>query len=197
MAASLHSAAYWFYVTRMRRGHSQPHPTSWLIWVGLTTMNAVTAFDITGKPVLSLQYMAGALGAGIVCWHLKQSAQFTKPTPREQIVIGLSALAIAARILSGDPNVSPWLIAVAILISAQPTIERTLANPHAETPLPWILWIAAFAATAMNNCLEEAAFTTYIVPVTGVVVDTTVVFLCSTWRTRSHARTANTARRII
>lgn len=196
LAASLHSAAYWFYVTRMRRGHSQPHPTSWLIWVGLTTMNAVTAFDITGKPLLSLQYVAGALGAGIVCWHLKRTAQFTRPTRREQLVIGLSALAIAARILTGDPNTAPWFIALAILVSSQPTMERAYANPRAETALPWMLWIAAFTTTGVNNYLEGAAFTAYVVPITGVLVDTTIAFLCSTWRTHSQASTTNIARRL-
>jgi hypothetical protein len=174
LAAVIHVTAYAIYLRQIFGGGSIPNPASWTIWAGLSILNALTFWKGSRDALATAQFFTGSVACFIVWAFALGAGKFAPLDAMAWTVLVLCIAACAVWYLTNAVYAS-IAVGVILLVSSVPTIAGVWRNGSIEQPLPWYMWTAAFAITAVNvfwrtDRTKPRWWFLMVVPITGIVI---------------------------
>ena len=181
-AALLHGFAYILYMRQTKDGMSEPNSASWFVWAFLATLNAFNFRIIGGGALNALQFFTGSLGCILTFLYALKVGKFEWPSRKEKQIVVLGVLASLVWWIYQSAEYASIIIVVAFLLSFKPTLDGVKKDPSKESPLPWVLWTAAFGLTTMNTIwrvqLGDAKLLGLVMPIVLLICHATIAYLC-------------------
>lgn len=139
IAALIVFVVYATYFRQVLKGTSIPNPATWVIWLIVMTMNAVSyciMVESWGKSLLAI--CSAAFIAALFVYSLIKG-KFAKLAVLEYIVIGLALVIGVFWQITKDARLANLALQAILLISFVPTAIGIIRNTAKEGPLPWVI----------------------------------------------------------
>lgn len=167
-AALLHGSGYLVYNIQTKLGKSEPRIITWLIWVFLTIINALSYNVMSGDFVATLQFFMGSVACIITFSYVVMIGKFKKPEKHDWLMFGLAMLAMTVWAIFRSATGANMIILLATTISFIPTLKGVWGNPFVETPPAWNLWTIAYVISTINLVLRGCPAVAFVGPVAMV-----------------------------
>lgn len=187
-AALLHGSGYLIYNIQTKLGKSEPRIITWLIWVFLTILNALSYNVMSGDFVAALQFFMGSVACIATFLYVIMIGKFKKPEKHDWLMFGLAALAMAIWVIFRSATGANMIILLATAISFMPTLKGVWKNPFVETPLAWNLWTIAYAISTTNLLLRDCPAVAFIGPVAMIFAHGAIAVLSTESRKRRFSK---------
>lgn len=175
-AALIHLLGYITYNVLVPR----PAKASWLIWSGISIMNAFTFKEMTSW-FLAMQFFVGSL-ASVVTFGLsyfRGKFESQKLSHLDWLAIGCGYIAAILWLYFHEAEWANVLIFVALAFGFIPYYQILPKDPTKEVPLPWFIWTSAFLITLTNVIIQDKNTFAYVLPVGGALAHLSVGILAS------------------
>jgi hypothetical protein len=170
---------YYPYIRDIFRGHTRPHPYTWLIWA--ITQGTATAILFYGGGMYS--GIGLLIGTALILFvailsFIRGTSNITRS---DTITLVIALFAIVVWWQLKNPYLAVLIVALTDGFGYFPTFRKTWQDPHSETP---IFWFATFTSTiAMLIANAEYNFLTMFYLSVLAFCNITVWGIC-VWRGR-------------
>ena len=145
------------YFKQVKEGTSIPNPSTWLLWVVVSLMNAVSYFLVVQENLWQSMYvLVATTGLTVIFIYSVMKGKFGKIGTMEKISF---VLALAVGILwktTGSADLANLSLQVIFVISFIPTIHGLLTHKLKEKGLPWNLAVASYAFITAGILTSES-----------------------------------------
>lgn len=192
IAAAFHAAGFITYNIQARKNLSVPNPASWSVWAFLAVANALSFTSMTSFSI-GLQYVVGAVGCSYTFFNNWRKYEFGKLTQNDKLAAKVSFVTGLVYLIFRSATWANMVNMTAFVISCIPTFEGVRKDPTKERSLPWILWILACEATAINTLVEvlmnkEVTAFAMVTPMVLLVFHVVILLLCTKSRREEFLR---------
>lgn len=149
VAALLHGVGYALYNVQTKLGKSDPNIASWIIWVFLAGLNAMSYSAMDGDWIAGLQFFMGTVACIVTFCHVLAIGKFDWPKPAEWVACAVGLLAV---FVWWEYQSAVWasvVVAAGFILSAIPTGVGVWRDPYKERPPAWMFWTVASLATVV------------------------------------------------
>jgi len=188
VAALLHGSGYLIYNIQTRLGKSEPRIITWLIWVFLTILNALSYNVMSGDFVATLQFFMGSVACIATFLYVIMIGKFKRPERNDWLMFGLAALAVAVWAIFRSATGANMIILLATAISFVPTLIGVWEDPFVETPLAWNLWTTAYIISTTNLLFRDCPAVAFIGPVAMIFAHGAIAVLSTESRKRRFSK---------
>lgn len=154
------------YFKQLIKNESTPNPTTWLIWVVVTIINAATYFFVVKGSIWI--FLASAVMATVI-FIIFVTALFKGKFTRINIVDAIFlVLAIVIGIfwkISGNAVVSNVCLQIIFLISFYPTLNGLLIKRAKEKPMPWFFALGSYILQVVNVLINPITLWALVFPI--------------------------------
>lgn len=170
IAGLFNLAAGTFYLRQVIKNESTPNPTTWVIWVMVTIINAATYFSVVkDNPWIALASGVTALMVFLIFITSLFKGKFTK---LNYVDIASLILAVVVGVfwqVSGNAIISNIFLQIVFIISFYPTIHSLIVGVAKEKPLPWFLGSCSYILQILNILLNPITLWALVFPITQLI----------------------------
>lgn len=147
-AGTIHLSGYAVYGRKMQRGQVVPNAATWLLWVLLSSLNAVSYLVMSGDPAKSAVAFAGATACTIIFGWSLAKGRVSRIAAVDALALGVGVLAAASWIAFRSATYANLILQAGFIASMVPTYRAVRDGKAFEHPLPWFLWASAYILIA-------------------------------------------------
>lgn len=148
------------YFAQVVRGSSVPNPATWIIWLIIGVINAITYFLVVEHHLLrSLTLIVVTAGILAVTIYSLVRGRFAKLRRLDVICLSLALVTAVIWRVTGDPVLANLILQVVYIISYVPTISGLRQRTLREQPWPWILAVFGYIfmiAATMTSWTDQS-----------------------------------------
>lgn len=179
---------YFYYVTR---GQSQPNPATWIVWLIVGVLNAVTYFQVVdGSLLRSLALIIVTSGILAVTVYASLCGKFARLQ-----LIDLVCLAFAVGVgilwrMNGNPVLANLLLQSVYVISFIPTVLGLHRGEIRERPWPWLLALGSYSLIIVSIGLtwHSGSWVALVHPILNGLLGNGIVAIYALWPRQSSSR---------
>lgn len=169
-------AGYYYYYLSVKNG-IRPNTTSWTIWTLGSILDLVSYMALTGDWVKNLLPMACTAASVVLYIHFLSRGKFQKLSTENILIIVSDIIATVLWYLTDSALVGNILLQVSTVISFVPIIKEVYDEDENETPLPWLIWSAAYFMDLILVGLRWEKWGDIVYPATCFVLHLLVWYL--------------------
>lgn len=178
LATLFHVMAYIVYFCQVDEGSSIPNSATWTVWVFMATLNALTFWRGSKDKVATMQFFAGSVLCCVMWIYSLIMGKFIALDMLSWIILIVCLTACLVWYLT-NAIYANLIVAAILVVSSMPTIMEIWRHHNTEQPLPWFLWMTAFAATSINVFKRTDKRKKYwwfllVAPIVSVITDGTI-----------------------
>jgi hypothetical protein len=169
LSVAIGVVAYSTYLWKIIKDENiQPHPFSWLIWAGVTTVAALTQRQQGAGPATWVTEITACACVVIVVLSILKRVKWTfSAADITALVFGITA--VLAYAVAKQPTAAAVCATIADLIGYDPTIRKGWIDPYTDSAISFMLNSAKFVPALF--AIDEYSVATWLYPATLVVVN--------------------------
>lgn len=178
-------ATYATYGGQIYHGRSVPNPATWLVWLGLGTLNTVTYFLVLRRNWYEcLISIVVTLCLAVLFGYSLFFGKFSVMSQAEKYYTVAVAATVLTWFVTGNARIANGITQVLYLTSYVPTVIGIRRGSAREAPAAWVLATCAYAAAtlAVLSNFNGDWLTLFYPFVTGVLGNATIATLASSTR---------------
>lgn len=181
LSVAIGMIAYSIYLWKIVKDENiQPHPFSWFIWGGVTTVAALTQGARGGGPATWVTALTAGVCVVIVILAVFKRAKWTSSvTDVASLVFGIAAVLFYA--VTNHPTAAALCATLADVIGYDPTIRKGWLDPYTDSAISFALNSAKFVPALF--AIREYSIATWLYPATLVIVNGGVAGMLKARRT--------------
>lgn len=169
-------AGYYYYYLSVKSG-VRPNTTSWTIWTLGSILDLASYMALTGDWVKNLLPMACTFASVVMYVHFLSRGKFQKLSTENILMICADVFATIMWYVTDSALVGNLLLQVSTIISFVPIIKEVYDDDENETPLPWLIWSAAYFMDVILVGLRWEKWGDMVYPATCLVLHLLVWYL--------------------
>ena len=144
LASGIVVLVYLAYFKQMVKEQSTPNPATWIIWLSVSILNAITYVPVADTWYQGLVSVVMSVSITILFIYAYKKQKFTSIKFLEKAVLLLTVIIGLIGLFIQNEEITNLLIQGVLVFSFWPTIDGLRNKGATEKPLPWLLAVGAY-----------------------------------------------------
>ena len=176
---------YTTYLIQVIKGDSTPNPATWIIWLTVSILNAITFIQVADTWYQGLISVTMTIFVAGLFFYSLSRKKFTPLKSIEKNVLVLTGIIGVLWLVTGNEKLANLLLQIALLFSFWPTIQGLRKGLAKEKPLPWILAVMAYVLIVSSMLLNfQGNYVALVYPVLNGIVGNGIVAIIAILTTK-------------
>lgn len=153
-ASGVVMVVYATYLYQVVKGASTPNPATWIIWVTVSLLNAISFVQIADTWYQGLISVTMTVFVSVIFIYSLLKRKFTPLKRLEKGILVLTGIFGLIWLITGNERLANVLMQISLLASFWPTIQGLHLGTAKEKPLPWIIAVLAYLLIIISMILS-------------------------------------------
>ena len=167
------------YFIQTVRGHSTPNPATWIIWLSVGILNAITYVLIVEQWAKKTIAIVMVTAVAIIFIYSLLNGKFSPLRKKEKWALRLTVILATFWIITQNSNVANLLIQGIYIISFWTMIDSLIKGDAKEKHLPWTMSVFAYGILLISLLINFSGnyYELFYPIVNGIIGNGIVAFI--------------------